>query len=289
MHKFNRRHVLASLGMMGGSALLSGCGRQVPDPSVAAEEIGGAQTAGGHSAVPEETVQPASQAVQQLASSQQDWTYFPLDPEEVGQLAYDIYPQGSCMYSVFGSVIMQLGKKVGAPFRFFPIEMMRYGATGVGGWGSLCGVVNGASALIGLFHHGDGDNKIREELNADVCLWYENEALPTFQPEHPALDAQIAASVSGSVLCHISSSAWCKAAECDAFSPQRRERCRRLSAEGAMKVVQVLNNKANGRPDFVDITPEVHSCIECHGKDSQRDSLGMMNCMTCHQFDSAHP
>ncbi len=290
MHKFNRRHVLASLGMMGGSALLSGCGRQGPDLSISAKEIDGSQTAGGHSAVAEETAQPASQAVQQLASGQQDWTYLPLDPERVGQLAYDIYPKGSCMYSVVGSVIMQAAEKVGEPFRSFPIDMMRFGAVGIGGWGSTCGVVNGCCALIGLFHSGLEIRQKREELMADICLWYESASLPNFQPENPAQDVEIASSVSQSVLCHVSSGAWCKASGCDAFSIERRERCRRLSAEGAVKVVEVLNAEANGQlREFVDITPEVHSCNECHGKAGQADSLGMMNCMACHQFETAHP
>ena len=286
MQKLNRRHVLASLGMMGGSALLTGCGRQLSgDQKAATTEIGEFE----RTAERVVAASPAKAAVEQLAVASRDWTYRPLDPAAVGQLAYDIYPKGSCMYSVFGSVIMQLADQVGEPFRSFPIDMMRFGAVGVGGWGSVCGVVNGCSALIGLFHSGEDVRKKREELIADVCLWYEGEALPTFQPEKPALDVDIAASVSGSVLCHVSSGAWCKAAACDTFSVERRERCRRLSAEGAMKVVQVLNDDASGQLEFVDLLPQVHSCVECHGKESQRDSIGMMNCMSCHQFDSKHP
>jgi hypothetical protein len=286
MHKFNRRHVLASLGMMGGSALLSGCGRHLPgEPEVSAIEAGEPPrmaTAAGSAA-------PAKAAVEQLAIASRDWSYRPLDPEAVGQLAYDIYPKGSCMYSVFGSVMMKLTEQVGEPFRSFPIDMMRFGAVGVGGWGSMCGVVNGCASLVGLFYSGEDDRKKREELIANVCLWYESESLPTFQPERPALDVELASSAAGSVLCHVSSGAWCKVAGCDAVSPERRERCRRLSAEGAQKVVEVLNDDANGRLEFVDISAEVHSCIECHGKDGQRDSLGLMNCMSCHQFDSEHP
>jgi hypothetical protein len=286
MQKLNRRRVLASLGMIGGSALLTGCGRQLSgDQDVSATGIGKSGLAA------EEVVaaSPAKAGVEPLVVASRDWTYRPLDPAAVGQLAYDIYPKGSWMYSVFGSVIMQLADSVGEPFRSFPIDMMRFGATGIGGWGSVCGVVNGCSALIGLFHSGEDVKKRREDLIADVCLWYEGEALPTFQPEKPALDVEIADSVSGSVLCHVSSGAWCKAAGCDAFSVERRERCRRLSAEGAMKVVQVLNDDASGQLDFVDLAPQVHSCIECHGKDNLRDSIGMMNCMSCHQFDSKHP
>jgi hypothetical protein len=286
MQKFHRRHVLASLGAMGGSALLTGCGRQLsgnPEASAASS------VEFGRTVEAVESAAPAKAAVEQLAVASRDWTYRPLDPEAVGQLAYDIYPKGSCMYSVFGSVIMQLADKVGEPFRSFPIDMMRFGAVGVGGWGSVCGVVNGCAALIGLFHSGDDIRKKRDDMIADVCLWYESAPLPTFQPDKPALDVALVSNVSGSVLCHVSSGMWCKAAGCDAVSPERRERCRRLSAEGAMKVVQLLNEDGNSSAEFFDITPEVHSCIECHGKDGQRDSLGSMNCMPCHQFDTEHP
>lgn len=286
MQKLNRRRVLASLGAMGGSALLTGCGRQLSgDYEASAPQ----SVEFGQTADPVEPAPPAEAAVEQLAVASHDWTYRPLDPEAVGQLAYDIYPKGSCMYSVFGSVILQLADRVGEPFRSFPIDMMRFGATGVGGWGSVCGVVNGCAALIGLFRSGEDVKKQRDDTIADVCLWYESTPLPSFRPERPALDLDIVSNVSGSVLCHVSSSRWCKTAGCDVVSPERRERCRRLSAEGAMKVVQLLNEDGNPSAEFFDITPEVHSCIECHGKDDRRDSLGSMNCTPCHQFDAKHP
>jgi hypothetical protein len=144
MQKLNRRRVLASLGAMGGSAWLTGCGRQLPADSEASapQSVEVARTTEAVEPVPS-----AKAAVEQLAVASRDWTYRPLDPEAVGQLAYEIYPKGSCMYSVFGSVMMQLADKVGEPFRSFPIDMMRYGAygrgrLGIGVWRGqrLCGI-----------------------------------------------------------------------------------------------------------------------------------------------------
>jgi len=286
MPNVSRRDVLASLGILGSSALLAGCGRsRASSQDATTTSVGQSRRTAGE----DTAASPVDAAVRPSAVASRDWSYRPLDPAAVGQLAYDIYPQGSCMYSVFGSVVMQLADGVGEPFRSFPIDMMRFGAAGIGGWGSVCGVVNGCSALIGLFHSGEGAREKREELIANICLWYESEALPSFQPEKPALDFEVAATISNSVLCHVSSGTWCKAAGCDPFGIERRERCRRLSAQGAMKVVQVLNDDANGQPEFVDFSPQIHSCIECHGKDNLRDSIGTMNCTSCHQFDSKHP
>ena len=172
MAMLSRRRALASLGLLGGSALLSGCGsrspaaQDMPSPSEAqptadnpAVSSGASTTSAGAANAPSATLTSGS------------WTYRPLDPSVVAQRAYDMYPQGSCMYAVFGSVITQLAEDVGGPFATFPLGMMRYGTTGVGGWGSLCGVVNGCAALIGLFYPEQTDGR-RDELISDLCLWY---------------------------------------------------------------------------------------------------------------------
>ncbi|MHC4736691.1 MAG: C-GCAxxG-C-C family protein, partial [Planctomycetota bacterium] len=78
------------------------------------------------------------------------WTYTELEPDITAQRAYHIYEKGRCMYGVFASVILQLAKEHGEPYRSFPVDMMRYGGGGTAGWGSLCGALNGSAALIGL-------------------------------------------------------------------------------------------------------------------------------------------
>jgi hypothetical protein len=186
-------------------------------------------------------------------------------------------------------VIGALANQAGEPFRSFPIEMMRYGAGGVGGWGSVCGIVNGASALIGLFHQ-EASREAREAMIAEFCLWYESTALPAYEPAEPQQAEHVDPSVAGSVLCHISTAKWCEATGYEAFSVEKKERCMRLTADGAAKIVEILNRKADDAAcEFASVTPDVKSCIDCHGKKELADATGSMNCGACHQFDKEHP
>jgi hypothetical protein len=70
----------------------------------------------------------------------------------------------------------------------------------------------------------------------------------------------------------------------------KKERCRRLAADGVMKTVEILNRKAkHGTSEFTGLTPEVNACIKCHGRDQRADVMGKMNCASCHQFEGKHP
>ena len=112
------------------------------------------------------------------------WNYTKLDPQAIVARAYELYPDGGCMYAVVGSVIGTLAEQRGEPFRSFPIEMMRYGRSGVSSWGSLCGIVNGGSAVIGLFHH-EKSKEARDAMIGEFCMWYETTLLPDFEPAKP--------------------------------------------------------------------------------------------------------
>ena len=96
------------------------------------------------------------------------------------ELAYKYYPEGSCMYATAKSIISQLGEKIGEPYKSFPIHLFKYGHGGVGGYGSICGTLNGAAAVIGLLVT---DKGVRDKMIADVFRWYEQEPLPDFNPQ----------------------------------------------------------------------------------------------------------
>lgn len=133
--RLTRRVALSSLGLISGGILASGCTKGLVAP------------------VSAEPVTPAANGNGLGASSEADhgWKYAPLNAEEIADRAYAMYPDGGCMYSMVGSVISALAERFGEPFSQFPYSMMRYGEGGLGKWGSLCGVVNGAAALIGCF------------------------------------------------------------------------------------------------------------------------------------------
>jgi hypothetical protein len=229
--------------------------------------------------------------------------YAPVSPQQAAALAYDDYPEGSCMYAVVKAAVTLIAREEKAlvPPVFF--EMFKYGHGGTGGWGSLCGVCNGAAAVLGIFHR---EKKELDPLIGRFFRWYETTALPEYEPSEPTGTEKPPKSRAGSILCHLSTSMWCLEADEEADGKKRKERCRRLSADGAGKVIEILNaeyerdrhasakpacptsGKPLGPPD---------SCIRCHAEsdgevnaETMAPKAGVrMNCATCHDHDADHP
>jgi len=270
-YRVDRRRLLSSLGLFSGGVLVSGYAQSWGDTP------GTATTSAGASARPE--VSAAAQAA---------WKYLALDPDELADRAYAMYPNGSCMYSMVGSVMTALAEKVGEPFASFPYGMMRYGHGGVGGWGSLCGVVNGAAAVISLFNQ--DDEEARNKLIGRFNLWYESTPLPAYRPKNPPTAMELPAAAPRSILCHVSVSEWCKASGCPAFSKEKSERCRRLTADGARMLAVVLN-EAQARPEHavLDASSTAKDCNSCHGKTQLADAMVKMECRSCHNLPASHP
>jgi hypothetical protein len=256
MNPINRRHILGSIGLAAGASLCSGFG------------------SGLHSAPPAEN-NPA-----------RSWSYSHLDPTTVAAEAYRLFADGGCMYGLFGAVVTGLASTRGEPFRSFPLHMMRYGRGGVGGWGSLCGALNGGAAVIGLV---EPAKPRQEQLVAELFSWYETTALPTYSPQGQNDSPALPKSVSGSVLCHLSVRRWCQASGCEVESDAMKERCRRLTADVAAKTVELLNRNLRNASNFTGLAPEVKSCVSCHGKDDRADAFGTMRCSACHQLSKNHP
>lgn len=215
------------------------------------------------------------------------WNYTRLDPAITADLAYKAYPHGSCMYGVFSSILTQLAEKVGEPFASFPVQMMKYGHGGVGGSGTICGTLNGAAAIIGLLSEG---KDIRDVLIAEVFRFYENTALPVFNPVQPIFNCEMPTSVAKSFLCHSSATRWVKATDLRINSKERVERCRRLTADIAAKTVSVLNDYyENEFVSNVYDNESMRTCMTCHSKSGKLGNVGgKMNCNSCHTKSLGH-
>ena len=86
------------------------------------------------------------------------WKYAKIDPAKAADLAYQIYPDGACMYSAVRALLttvadaqQAINPMAAMVMMQFPFDMMKYGSGGIGGIGSTCGAFNGAAAVIGLF------------------------------------------------------------------------------------------------------------------------------------------
>ncbi|HOM18596.1 MAG TPA: C-GCAxxG-C-C family protein [Thermoguttaceae bacterium] len=155
--------------------------------------------------------------------------------------------------------------------------------------GTVCGVVSGGAMLISLFV-GEKDPTVRDSLIRELAFWYENAELPIFRPEKPEWAETVETCRADSMLCHISAFRWTQASGRDAYTQEKKERCRRLSCDGAMKTVEILNRHFAGQPCPGQIPPETQTCLECHGKKQLRDIRGAMRCSTCHsQLSEKHP
>lgn len=184
------------------------------------------------------------------------------------------------MYGVFKAVVTALQDEVGFPFTMVPVDMARYGEGGVVGWSSLCGALNGACAVITMV----ADEKTYPKLVDEIVAWYTQNPFPAYKPPKPKVAKELVASVANSTLCHASVTNWCKASGYGAKSPERSERCARLTADVAGQVVELLNKQADGK--FVaDHAPAaiVSECMSCHGDKAMNNTRGKENCITCHE------
>ena len=228
-----------------------------------------------------------------LADEMDFWQYAKIDPAKAADLAYQIYPDGACMYSAVRALLTTVADAVAtvnpmaaSVMMQFPFDMMKYGGGGVGGIGSTCGAFNGGAAVIGLFVK---ETASRSAMIQELCIYYEQTELPIYKPkddEYPRMETV----VPESVLCHISSTRWRIAADAKMFSPKRENRCRRLTADIVAKTAELLNRyHTDNTCTFAPLTQPTATCFDCHGsKGSQADAISKMDCAVCHDHDEKH-
>ncbi len=228
------------------------------------------------------TVTPTPQTLPKVP-----WPYKPLDPDHVADLAYESYMHHHCMFGVVNSVVRALGEAVGYPYTVFPTEIAIYGKGGVVGWATLCGALNGASMVTYMVL----PEKQADQVINEIFAWYQYEPLPNYVPKKPVKSDlnPFPKSVANSPLCHVSVSNWCKKTGYKSFSAERAERCGRLTADVAKKLVEILNDVYAGRftPKY-SLDQRTQSCRGCHCKGGTlQDTRGKMACWVCHTEEGA--
>lgn len=182
--------------------------------------LAGVASAGALGAV----VAPGGQSATGPSLRALPWPYQPLDPDAVGQRAFDVFSKGGCDYATFDAIAGSVADRLGAPYKDFPFEMFAYGGGGINGWGTVCGTLNGSAAAFQLLSATPGP------LVDALFGWYQSEPLPNFRPKG-AKFAEVR-SAAGNPLCHEAIAHWCKASGKPAFSPERAEWCATLSGRG---------------------------------------------------------
>ncbi|MBQ7902741.1 MAG: C_GCAxxG_C_C family protein, partial [Oscillospiraceae bacterium] len=154
------------------------------------------------------------------------------DLDRVEKIGYEGYFENGCCYGVAKALLTELSEKVGAPFTYIPAEMFANGKEGYQA-ASLCGAMGGALGVFGLVLGPDDARELTKELNA----WYTSTPLPIYQPEAPAP----VQTVSVSINCLDSITAFMTAAGVERKDPIRKRRCGGVTADVARKAAELLN------------------------------------------------
>lgn len=201
------------------------------------------------------------------------WPYVKLDPHKTADIAYDEWYRVFCGAAVINSVFSQLREKVGEPYKSFPSEAFIFLEGGISGWGTICGANAGANIvtnlIIGPRTSGTEDGML---MGSELMQHYASTAMPTYLPKHPKIKADIPKTVADSPLCHVSVGKWMKAAQKKLASPEREDRCARVTASMAFQVVTLLNDWKDGKYKTRGVVPakqygiqSQNNCFDCHG------------------------
>ncbi len=204
------------------------------------------------------------------------WPYVKLDPQKTAELAYNEWYRVFCGAAVISSVFSQLREKVGEPYTSFPVDAYVFLEGGMVGWGTICGSNAGANIVANVIigpRIAGPECENGAAIGADTLQWYSETSLPSYTPKEPRVKTAIVQTTSDSPLCHVSVGKWMKASGYAIGSPERRDRCARVTGSVAYHLVQDLNAWKDGtyKPKAtwkavsnVGITAQ-QNCAECHG------------------------
>ncbi len=204
------------------------------------------------------------------------WPYVKLDPKATAEIAYNEWYRVFCGAAVISSVFGQLREKIGEPYKSFPIDSFVFLEGGMAGWGTVCGANAGANivsnVIIGPRIAGP-DCEHGHTMGSEMMQWYSETALPLFVPKEPKQKEKIVQTVSDSPLCHVSVGKWMKKSGFALGSAERKDRCARVAASVAYKLVKDLNawkdgvyaTKAYWAPGKTLGITSQQNCTDCHG------------------------
>jgi Putative redox-active protein (C_GCAxxG_C_C)/Secretion system C-terminal sorting domain len=219
------------------------------------------------------------------------YPYTTLDPEVARLKTHFLYWNGKdCCSGVFGGIVECLKEAIGEPWNSFPIEVMLFGRGGGVGWGSICGALNGAAALVSLV----AEKAPSGALINEIWGWSTTEKMPSDAANSATYEVQnytgdLTQNISGSPLCHSSVSQWCMVANKKVSDVERKERCARLAGDLAAKTVEVLNAHFASTFASTFSDPESNAvCMSCHGSATNNNVMTHMECASCHTNEPVH-
>ena len=233
------------------------------------------------------------EAAQAAASKGFPWSYTTLDANLVARRAYEVYYASGCMEATWWPLVEALTASslpdAATTWGTLTKNTMKYGGGGVGGWGTLCGTLNGSCAVMGML--GAPAKMIDEAMQ-----FYANTPIPSTAAEtavkagwvptgmNVPVDGpltRVRTSIAHSQLCHASLSQWAWKTKIADGTREQKDRCAKAAYDMTFKTVTMLNAwQANGAIPAGTLDPTIASCqTACH---TTPIAKGKMACTPCH-------
>ncbi|HET6477260.1 MAG TPA: hypothetical protein VFH93_14450 [Thermoleophilia bacterium] len=224
------------------------------------------------------------------------------NPEALARRAFEVYMAGGrgCAEATWWPFVEYLSADNPDTWGTIPANMFRYGAGGVAGWGTVCGTLNAAGAVINM---AVADGGHRGTLTNGIFQYYAETPLPTngaWKSYQGALELDpwtpdtpndvvplenVPSSTANSPLCHSSLVQWTMTTGAANGGPLQKDRCGKACFDVTHKLTELLNAyfeaitpSATPAPPGVPLDPAVAACGACHATYTG----AKMACGSCH-------
>jgi hypothetical protein len=218
-------------------------------------------------------------------------------PEALARRGFETFFTNGCCEGTWWPFVEALAVKYPETWGTLPKGMMGFGSGGVSGWGTVCGTVNAASAIIGMVVPVAAH---KSNLTSAIMQYYANTALPTnaawkshlgtlglestWNPTNIPLN-NAPSSTAHSPLCHSSLVQWTMTTGAANGGPLQKDRCGKAVFDITRKTAELLNTYfLTASAPVVPLDPSVAACGACH----VTYTGAKMACGSCHDETLDH-
>jgi hypothetical protein len=213
-------------------------------------------------------------------------------PEALARRAFEVYMGGTgagkgCAEATWWPFVEFLSGVTGGDTTWatLPANLFRFGAGGVAGWGTVCGTLNAAAAIINMVV---ADGAHRTTLTNGIyqgVLGLGGGWTPATSPAGVLPLQNVPSSTANSPLCHSSLVQWTMTTGAANGGPLQKDRCGKACFDVTSKLTELLNAyfqaitaTATPSPIATPLDPAVAACGSCHATYTG----AKMACGSCH-------
>ena len=222
--------------------------------------------------------------------------------EALARRAFEMHRYGgfACAEAVWWPFVEFLSVANPGTWGTLPQKMFQYGGQGIGGWGTICGTLNAAAAVLGMTI---ANAAHKSTLTDAIFMYYSKTALPTNNASKSYQKAlglatdwagptganipieNAPTSIADSPLCHSSLVQWTMVTNAPNGQALQKDRCAKACFDVTFKLTELMNAyyqaitpTATPAPAAAPLDPAVQACGACH----VTYTPAKMACGSCH-------